>query len=137
VLPWGFGKWTGKRGRIVRGILEGEPGRNFFLGDNSGRLALWPAPAEFAIAREKKVKILPGSDPLPYESQVRSIGRFGFVLERAIDRSRPFEEVARLLLDEDEQPKPYGSLERPLAFVRHQIAMQLRKLAAGAPANQR
>ena len=130
VLPWGFGKWTGKRGRLVRDILDRDLGSNFFIGDNSGRLALWPAPAEFRTAASKRIKILPGSDPLPYENQVSSAGRFGLVLDRSVDRSRPFREIRQLLLDEDERPRPYGSLERLLPFLRSQIAMQMRKLTA-------
>ena len=129
VLPWGFGKWTGKRKRIVRNILRSDLGRNFFLGDNSGRPALLPAPAEFKMATGKHVKILPGSDPLPFESQVSAVGRFGFVLDRAIDKSRPFYEISRCLLYDNERPRPYGLSERLLPFVRHQIAMQLRRLA--------
>jgi hypothetical protein len=127
VLPWGFGKWTGRRLRVVRRILDRDLDSNFFLGDNAARPALWPAPSEFAMAAEKNIRILPGSDPLPFRSQVSTVARFGFVLDRAIDRSRPFQEIRRLLLDGDERPKPYGSLERLLPFVRNQLAMQLRK----------
>jgi len=129
VLPWGFGKWTGKRGRIVRDTLDRRPGRNFFLGDNAGRLGLWPAPGEFRMAARRHIKILPGSDPLPFPDHVSRVGRVGFALDRTIDGSRPFQEIGRALLDEDEEPKPYGALERLLPFVRHQVAMQLRKLA--------
>ena len=129
VLPWGFGKWTGKRGQIVRNILQRDLGRNFFIGDNAGRLALWPAPAEFKFAAKRNIRILPGSDPLPYESQVSSVGRFGLVLSQGIDASRPFQRIRDILLDQDAETKPYGPLERLLPFIRYQIAMQLRKFA--------
>jgi len=130
VLPWGFGKWIGRRGQIVRDVLSSDLGSSFFIGDNAGRLALWPEPVEFKTAARRNVRILPGSDPLPYKSQVSSVGRFGLVLDRGIDISRPFRELRRLLLDEDSILQPYGSLERLLPFIRYQIGMQLRKFVA-------
>jgi hypothetical protein len=130
VLPWGFGKWTGKRGQIVHNILNSDLGSNFFIGDNAGRLALLPAPAEFETAARRNIRILPGSDPLPYKSQVSSVGRFGLVLDRGIDISRPFQEIRRILLDEGKATNPYGSLERLIPFIKYQIAMQIRKFAA-------
>lgn len=129
ILPWGFGKWTGKRGQIVREILQKDLGSNFFIGDNAGRLALWPAPAEFESAARKNIRILPGSDPLPYKEQVSSVGRFGLMLERGIDKDRPFADIHKALLDEKVAIRPFGSLEELLPFVKYQVAMQLRKFS--------
>ena len=130
ILPWGFGKWVGKRGQIVRNVLDGDLGSNFFIGDSAGRLALWPQPSEFETATKKNIRILRGSDPLPYKSQVSSVGRFGLILDRGIDKARPFQDIRRILLDEGQTAQPYGSLERLSPFIRHQIAMQLRKFFA-------
>jgi len=130
ILPWGFGKWTGKRGQIVREILQKDLGSNFFIGDNAGRLALWPAPAEFESAAKRNIRILPGSDPLPYKEQVSSVGKFGLILEQGIDKDRPFENIRKALLDENIAIQPFGSLERVLPFIRYQIAMQLRKFSS-------
>ncbi len=128
VLPWGFGKWTGKRGQIVANILAEDQGDNFFLGDNAGRLGLWPDPPEFRIARDSGIQILPGSDPLPYTSGAMSPGRFGFVLSEPLDQDRPFSSIRRSLVDESKQAKPYGRLEGLVPFATNQIRMQLRKL---------
>lgn len=127
VLPWGFGKWTGKRGKIVRELLQDDHGSNFFIGDNAGRLALWPAPAEFATAARKNIRILPGSDPLPYKEQVAAAGRFGLILQREIRKERPFEDIRRALVDENVPGTAFGQLERLLPFIKYQVAMQLRK----------
>ncbi len=129
VLPWGFGKWTGKRGQIVREILQKDFGRNFFIGDNAGRLALWPTPTEFESAAKRNIRILPGSDPLPYKEQVSSVGRFGLILERGILKERPYEDIRQALLDENVAIRPFGSLERLSPFIKYQIAMQLRKFS--------
>jgi hypothetical protein len=130
ILPWGFGKWTGNRGQIVRAILDGEINNNFFIGDNAGRLSIWPAPAEFATATNRNIRILPGSDPLPYASQVASVARFGFSLPGALDRSHPFADLRNRLLESESTIEPYGSLERIIPFVTNQVAMQLRKFTA-------
>jgi hypothetical protein len=59
---------------------------------------------------------------------VSAPGRFGCLIDRIVDRSRPFQGVHRWLIDGNERPVPYGSLERTLPFIRNQVAMQLRKL---------
>lgn len=127
VLPWGFGKWTGRRGRIVRELIVADFGDNLFLGDNAGRLRAWWRPREFAMADELGIRILPGTDPLPWPEEVSSPAAFGSVLDRGIDPARPFADIRRSLVDERRPPRPYGELERVLPFVRHQIGMQLRK----------
>ena len=127
VLPWGFGKWTGRRGRIVRELINERPGDNFFVGDNAGRLALGPEPADFRIARKAGIRMLSGTDPLPWTSQADSVGRFGVVIDRGLDPDRPFADLRASLLDERREPQGYGRLESLLPFVRHQVAMQLRK----------
>lgn len=126
VLPWGFGKWTGRRGRIVRDILAAPPGRNFFLGDNAGRLGLWPPPGEFARAASLGIPVLAGTDPLPWPSQAGSAGRFGSRIETALDERRPFASLRRHLISEDREAETFGRLERLVPFVTHQVGMQLR-----------
>lgn len=127
VLPWGFGKWTGRRGRIVRELLDEDLGDNLFLGDNAGRLGLWSRPREFAMADERGIPILPGTDPLPWPSEVSAAAAFGSVLDCAIDPATPFADVRRYLVDQRGRCRPYGELERLVPFVRHQIGMQFKK----------
>ncbi len=127
VLPWGFGKWTGSRGRIVRELLEDNFGENFFLGDNAGRLGLWPAPSEFRTAATKRIRLLPGSDPLPYARGVSSVGGFGLIIDKPVSWNRPFHDLRPLLLDRQVNLQSFGTLEHVFPFVRNQLAMQLRK----------
>ena len=51
VVPWGFGKWSGVRGGVVRRLLDDSSPRPFYLGDNSGRLRISREPSLFAEAR--------------------------------------------------------------------------------------
>lgn len=124
VLPWGFGKWTGRRGRIVRDMLTSPAAERLFVGDNGGRPAL-ATPALFSLATRRGIPILPGSDPLPLPAEVGKPGRFGFVLEGDVDMRQPTRDIKRLLRTRV-QPRRYGRPERLVTFVRRQIALRLR-----------
>ena len=126
VLPWGFGKWTGRRGRLVKELLASPRGRHLFVGDNGGRAAVGPNPPLFGLARERGIPILPGSDPLPLPAEVRKPGRFGFVLEGEIDQHAPASSIKRLLLERI-QPRRFGRLEGLATFAHRQVALRLRK----------
>ncbi len=140
VLPWGFGKWFGKRGRTIARILESTRAGQIYLGDNSGRPALAPEPHLFAVARAKGVPVLPGSDPLPFKSQARNAGRYGFVLEGSVDMRTPAATIRQKLLEQRLQPRRYGRLESLPNFVRSQVRMQLlnrmRQRGVTAPSSQ-
>lgn len=127
VLPWGFGKWTGRRGRIIRELIETDLGSNLFLGDNAGRLGLWRAPDEFSQATRRGIGILPGTDPLPWPNQVVAPARFGSMLDARLPDAGRFAFIRQRLIADSARIQPYGNLERLLPFVKHQIGMQLRK----------
>lgn len=129
VVPWGFGKWWGGRGRRLAGLVdEAEPGA-LCLGDNGGRPRFAREPRLFARARARGLQIIPGSDPLPFVRHERRAGSAGFVLRAVIDPRRP----ARGLLEALRRPcsllRPFGAGPDPLGFVRDQLAMQWRARA--------
>jgi len=127
VVPWGFGKWTGTRGKILAEKMANSSNCNFFLGDNSGRASFLPYPALFKMAEKKAIRILPGSDPLPFASESGRVGRFGFLLDVDMNPDRPAQSIKSILMDSDQAVRPYGQLETPFCFVRNQLIMQLRK----------
>jgi hypothetical protein len=127
VIPWGFGKWMGTRGKIVRDLLELARKTDIFLGDNGGRPAFLPRPVHFNSAESLGIRILPGSDPLPFSSEYWRPGSFGFLVEGAMNHEHPGKDLGYILLDPNTLPKPYGKLENPYRFFRNQIAMQIRK----------
>jgi hypothetical protein len=129
VLPWGFGKWLGRRGAVVRGYLEGKAPTGLCLGDNGGRPSFWPRPALFAWADAAGVPILPGSDPLPLPGEEGRVGSRGFTVRAEIDPERPGAELRRLVASPGFAPRPYGSGESAGRFLRNQLAMQWRKRA--------
>lgn len=129
VLPWGFGKWWFRRGAMMDAVLGSLDPKRAFLGDNSGRPKGVPAPRHFRDAAARGVKILPGTDPLPFASEVGKAGRFGFVVDGELDRDRPGESLIELIRGQREQPREFGQLESVGRFLRNQTLMQLQKHA--------
>jgi hypothetical protein len=125
VIPWGAGKWLFGRGRLLNTLLAAaRPGDGFFLGDGSGRPFFWASPAHFAQAERRGVRVLPGTDPLPFPTEVSRAGSYGFHLMGAVDLTRPAEGIKAALRDPGSRLVRYGRLERLAPFVRHQVAMQ-------------
>ncbi len=127
VIPWGFGKWIGRRGEIVEHLLETHDPEDFFLGDNGGRSAIGPFPRLFRKGQSLGFRILPGSDPLPFSKDVRRVGSYGIQVSTAVSPDYPAADVKRILQDLTVLVLPYGRLEQPIPFLRNQVAMQFKK----------
>jgi hypothetical protein len=126
ILPWGFGKWIGVRGRIVDELISNQKDQ-FFIGDNGGRTSLIPYPKQFRMAKEKNIKILPGSDPLPFPSEADRALSYGFLFNIDIDEADPWNSIKVALLSEDFSVNEFGKLTNPISFIKNQISMQLKK----------
>lgn len=129
VLPWGFGKWSGRRGALVAAALA-RPGGELYLGDNSNRLQLAGMPRLLREAGERGALVLPGTDPLPFHSHAGRAGSFGFVLEGALDPLRPADDLLLRVRTLREQPRTYGRGETLPRFLRAQASLQLRQVSA-------
>jgi hypothetical protein len=127
VIPWGFGKWWFGRGRIVRKLVKNANPLDLFLGDNGGRPRLGVRPPMFALADARGIRILPGSDPLPFARQAASVGSYGFALDLQLESDRPVEQIRARLADRGAVIRPFGRGERLLPFAWYQLAMQIRK----------
>lgn len=127
VIPWGFGKWMGKRGAILENILRKEKDSFLFLGDNSGRPVFLPRPSLFEFAEKKGIRVLPGSDSLPFLSESQRVGSFGLSIEGTITRERPARDLKRILLDPKTRFQAYGNLEHPYRFFRNQLRARIVK----------
>lgn len=127
VIPWGFGKWTRRRGELVAATVNQVRPGEMFLGDNGGRLRWGARPALFASAEARGVAVLPGSDPLPFADEVSAVARYGFVLPGEIDQERPAAWLKGRLVGLGASPIAFGRLQSLPRFCRYQLAMQLRK----------
>jgi len=126
VVPWGAGKWMGKRGRLVDELVKSSELPPFFLGDSGNRPRFWPRPVQFRRAEEEGIRVLSGSDPLPFPGEEKRVGSFGIALTGSLDTERPARDLQRKVLDPSTVLHQFGSAERPLRFVRNQLKMQFR-----------
>lgn len=121
VIPWGFGKWTARRGRIVRGLLDSGQDAPFCLGDNGGRARLIPRPRLLVHAEHRGVPVLAGSDPLPLPREVNRAGGYGFLLEDWQATSRPAAAIKARIQALRCSPAVFGELSSLRAVVRSQL----------------
>jgi hypothetical protein len=126
VLPWGFGKWTGDRKQVVQQLLD-EPPCEFVLGDNGGRLRMLAEPELFAVARKKGFCILPGTDPFPFHWDGRRVGSYGMEWRGGLEPGAPFRSLKSLIAEQGRAGERFGRLESLPAFIRNQVAIQLRR----------
>ena len=120
VLPWGVGKWLGKRGALVNRLTSAADRARLFLGDNGGRPAAWRVP-QF----DGKLKTLAGSDPLPLPGWPQAIGSFGSTLNVALEPSTPSASLKRALRDPATPLESFGKLASPLRFLVDQTRLRL------------
>jgi hypothetical protein len=126
VIPWGFGKWWLKRGRLLAELVGSSDPSAFFLGDNGGRPVGTPRPKLFAEAERRGFRILPGTDLFPYVSQQRKAGSFGFVLDSWRAGDRPATEFRSQLNNLQRSPPAFGSRVNLMEFTWLQFAMNAR-----------
>jgi hypothetical protein len=126
VLPLGVGKWLGSRGRVIDDILRSPLADQLCLGDNAGRLAMGLTPRHFNDAQQRDIWILPGSGALPFKSQATRVGRYGLVLQGAVDRRSPAASIKHLIQAGGKQPVTFGRPDGPINFLKLQTAMQIR-----------
>lgn len=127
VLPWGFGKWWGRRGKLVSGALARSGSSLLFLGDNAGRPASGSEPSLFRQAQDCGVAVLPGSDPLPLSWHSRRAGSYGFVLEGELDADHPAWDLRRRLRELKTSPRTFGHRVTLPGFLRDQAALRARR----------
>ena len=127
VIPWGFGKWMGRRGKTLIKLLDTAKSADFFLGDNGNRTYILPHPSQMKLAQDNNIRDLPGSDPLPFTSESHRAGSFGFTLDGIISVENPAEDLKKILNNSVGTIQPHGTAEGALRFFRNQSRMQIKK----------
>ena len=127
VIPWAVGKWIGKRGRVIKDLLDNTTEPDFFLCDNGNRPIFWPRPTLFDYAEKKGFRVLAGSDALHFASESYRVGNFANLTYGTIDPDYPAMDLKKILLNPKIRIQTYGKLEKPVRFFRNQLAMQLLK----------
>jgi hypothetical protein len=127
VIPWGFGKWTGRRGGAVRAALSRADRRRVCVGDNGGRLEGWPEPDILRQARVAGFRIVAGSDPFPFGRDHRRVGRFGVRLDMEAPETGVWRGIRARLTGDAPIPESYGRGVNPARFVFNNAGIQLRR----------
>lgn len=126
VVPWGFGKWTGDRGQLVKQLMLSPAGQRIYLGDNGGRLRWGPRPELFTLAQQHGIPVLPGTDPFPFPSHASRIGSYGFVVRGHVDPDNIGAGVVDLIVENRSQFAGYGHRSGVVKFIYNQVAIQVR-----------
>lgn len=125
VLPWAVGKWLGKRGKILSVLLKTEAHSDLCLGDNSGRPVFWRNPSHFKQAKTINMRVLPGTDALPFSNETGRVGSFGFMIKGKLSTMQPATDFKQLLRNKTLPITAYGQLEMPLRFVINQLRLRI------------
>lgn len=126
VLPWGFGKWIGRRGRLVKDILEeADPESGFALGDSGNRPQSWPAPPHFDIAYDRNIAVLPGTDPLPLTAEHWRTASFGFAADVVLSNTTPWADLNAWVSQNARNVRPFGDRTATADALRSQLVLRL------------
>ncbi len=124
ISPWGVGKWLGERGKILSDLIVQKP-KDWFLGDNGGRPAIWVGISQCKLAREHGMAIFNGSDPLPIDGELSRIAAYGIRAEIEL----PEFTLSDLLLSMKLSPQRWHNFGKALGlfrFIKGRIAMARR-----------
>lgn len=123
ILPWGVGKWFGRRGQLIDQILGDREHARVLVGDNGGRPRFWKRVRILDKARARGVFDIAGTDPLPGEWD--RVGTFGIHVAAPVDHSWATTDFVDLLSEKG--MRHFGQLASLSDFLKQQIAAQLRK----------
>ncbi len=126
MLPWGFGKWSGSRGRAVTRAYNRYARYGLRLADTGARAGFLRSPPAFAGSVADGRPVLAGSDPFPFPDQIGAIGSHGFVLN-GVPADPDWADLHRAVAVLDEQPRRFGRSLGGTEFIRLQWKIQMLK----------
>ncbi len=130
VLPWGFGKWQGRRGVEVKELLASADPGTLFLGDNGGRLAAVPLHRLLREGAERGFRVLPGTDAFPFSSDMYRVGSYGFLANTRLSNAAPWQDLASWLHRTKQDPVRYGDALGIARFAINQVRIHVHNRVA-------
>lgn len=123
-IPWSPGKWLGRRGYIVKRMLESYAATELVFGDIAMRSCLGPPSNILSRARRAGYLVLPGTDPLPRVEDSSLVGSYGVQIDLA---QLPPADICptmlvRYFLSDSAQVTVWGYPNRPVEAIRRFIA---------------
>ena len=125
VIPWGFGKWLGKRGKLLNQLLQNSDFPCLFWGDSGLRPTFIPQPQLLKQVQRKKIPIISGTDPLSLTSESSRPGSFGVAITGNLSLATPGTELKQIILDDQSDLQSFGDRQKPLRFIYQQLALRL------------
>lgn len=125
MLPWGFGKWTGRRGSVAARAYDAWAARGLRLADIGVRPWWRRTPELFDRSLADGRPVFVGSDPFPLRGTGNRIGSAGFVA-RDLRPEEVWWDMHASLHDPARPLERFGRTVGTLAFLRLQVRMQLR-----------
>ena len=126
VLPWGVGKWLGKRGAIITDLLKTNKPDKLAIADISARPSLWPDPEQFRLAKKSGYNCLYGTDPLPLNYDQQRIASAGMVLDLPSDPIQAITDMKNILIGQVPEKK-FGKRVSTLRFLKDQLMLRVNK----------
>jgi hypothetical protein len=128
ILAWGVGKWLGRRGRMVTDFVISESGSpDIMLADNGGRPWCWTRVPQFDVAKERGMRIVAGTDPLPLRGEECRIGSYGFRHQLQCDADESIlDAFSRMLRNPENTMQITGPPMRLGSFFSSQLGIRLR-----------
>ncbi|NQT25501.1 hypothetical protein HQ585_09100 [candidate division KSB1 bacterium] len=127
VLNWAPGKWFLKRGKIVRDLIgTSKKPFPFVIGDTPLRHSLWSQPKQMKQAIRKEIKMLAGSDPLPFKGEESMIGTYGNAVQGVFDPDKPVTSVRNILKDSKSKIQIIGKRNNPVKFAWREVRILMK-----------
>ena len=124
IVPWGVGKWLGKRGQLITSMLVDTEIEGYYLGDNGNRPWFWKVVSQFKVAREKQVPLICGSDPLFLPGEVKRVGSYGNIVPTQLNLEYPLQSLMEALEGKTVSMVAYGQLQKLYSFFMSQIRLR-------------
>jgi len=124
-LNWAPGKWFFSRGKVIKRVIEEYAPENLVICDTSLRNTLWPMPKLMIAAQKRGFKIIAGSDPLPFNSEEKYIGSYGFYLTGDFDINYPAKSLQLLLKQAQVNISFFGKRNNVFTFCKRQYKIMM------------
>lgn len=122
IVPWGVGKWLGKRGQVVLDLVASDR-QGYVLGDNGGRPALWSKVKPFDVYRAQSMQALPGTDPLPIAGEEAAVAKNAVGLRVDKGQEPSFSALQSAL--ESSSLDTFHSAASLFGFIRNQLLIRM------------
>jgi hypothetical protein len=122
-FSWAFGKWSGKRGELIKELCLKYTDKQVIILDSKLRPKLLPLPKQMIELKNAGYKLFYGSDPLPLAWHQGNILSFGTSFDQDFNPELTDENMRDLILS----PKSYASFGKRttlIQFIIDQLALR-------------